>query len=1102
MPLNERYVERIRDNMSTLDYFNGEGIIPRGKRKIGGDVRYVIVGLGGTGCTALVSLKKKIERKVDPSSIGTFLRFLAIDSSHVDLDKYLLDGSLRKDDICKLNFQGVQDLAERQEPPISHWINPRLYEHTREVFKGEGAGARRQAGRVLLCNGVNYQLMTQAFNAKFRQLHSDKSRTKVHLILLAGVAGGTGSGMILDAAYILKHQLDKEGTNPNPSSYGFVFLPPAASDKIPDKQEDITNGNSNGYAAVKEIEYHMAMEARGEHPEMVYDGCSDTITFQSLFNHCFLIDGKGSTFLPNLPRTVAANTASDCIINMITAETTIKGTSGSAAHSSILSHLPDKAMKRTTFIKGKTPLVLPRDAYCDYAATGYVELSIPRDLLRIYAAKKVLDYLMRQWEQMGTTPTIETARGELSSLGLLHVETLRKSLRRESNRTLIIGSKGEKKEDVEESGEEFSERKMETMKARLDTLFKSNGPSYLVKLLPHMASVLRGNIAERSSWSSRKEYEYHEVNSFFGQLIDYLESRNAEVYEVYEEVVKYLSITLNKTSEILTGETGNGRLGDTFIKTPLQTENGRAVLRALDELLIEKTISYASSLVNALAQEEGKWTGLAKGGVFDAAGQIRHFVNETFKDVLDPLTLEDIIAICYSGKTSARAMSIGDGSANDKPTTFLEDAAIEIAQVLDKDAEILAQINERYNYESSETAKYLILPSDDETGHLNNLIRQQPVMSMVSVFNSESSDSFTFFNNYLTLPLFAFRWVALGEQAYANTRGNVGQHMNEREENWRDFPNLIPAGKWSYQAEFGEEVELSTIVRRMMEKARAYKIVDERNEGENYEADLFLLNDGAGTLLGKAFVELGKEDGNATRIYDEVAKKLLGMLELDADTNIDSLFHILPESESKRKGTKPVTCEMHYGKEPLDGWEWDFTCKFMRKMYHRCLSLQRTLGVLDRLKELAAVKISEIEFEGVELQCQNAFRRFYGVGLINWDAEKEFWEFENENGRKRILLDLVDLDAWQQLFHFYFMMQELYGRFDELSAYWESQFNERKDAQRDEIKQRQAKLKAEVQKINQMIDSAQWEKDIKKVSGDSTIGETLSAFYENIVAKL
>ena len=1124
MALSPQQRARVEANMRTLEYMEADGIIKREKRDILGDDRFLIVGLGGTGCAALAELKKKLSQKVTKASIEKYIRYLAVDAAHNELDAYVSKGTFARSEVCKLPFEGVEQQIHNPSAATREWIHPNLRNFTNNVFNGTGAGARRQFGRALLTFGNSVDALTHSVTTQFNALVAGKGGSRCSLIVLTGIAGGTGSGTVIDATYIIRYLLGKENKNSVGQVFGFVFLPPAASDTR-QKPDAIQSGNSNAYAALKEIEYHMTMTERGEEFVMNYSGTQ--VRGENIFDYCYLIDGKGSHIIHEFPQTTAINTAADCIINMIASESqregsTTAGGGQSVQHMNIFSYLPDVPKKLTEFIGTRPAEIIPRDSYYIYAATGYSEMVIPKDLLQIYAAKKVFDFLFDSYEKHSKA-TESAAEQVLAQVGLDNPMELQKRMRKFCENQMLClptANAGDVEHDVKACAKKLYEQVFADFENALDAAFTQYGPYYLVNLTFHLGACLE-KMERPNSTKKRKSFEFREVSKILDKLRTYVNEQNTDTFEVYTCVIDSFKGILDRTNAVLTdtAET-SGPFGKTYSWTPLRpydgNESGKAAFEYLDELMDKKNVAEkAQRFVAELKSARKKWTDLSKDGEFNASDAIRDFVTRTFKDIIK-ISLEDFAAICFTGSKDARALQPTKENPEGEATDELKKAADMIIDLLRKNAAVLAQSSNLSNFSGANDAVFLVLP--EETKHLNKLIMERMGSEVKKAFYSRNSDSFTLFNNFLSLPLNAFDWALEGEKAYANCSGDaeVGQHMNQGTLRWRNFPNLINPALWQMLESgyrFEEEAHLSAYVRTMMDTARSYGLIQEEladsvRHIRNFK--VLLLDDGKSTRLGSAHQPLGSSNGDndntvmqAYQIYRDEAQALFAGLGEDMGVlDLAKLPVMLP---LQAKPTRPSNSTMSAGPEgtnPPADWDWDLTCRFMRKMYSTCLSLQRTLGVMEVLRVLVTEHNAAVAAHGKELERRNRFAQYYGAELLDYDDASGCWVYENENGDQDQLLNALELLAYQRPYHFYYMMERLYALPDDLFDYWQERFTDIVKEKGSAISERQEKLKAELQSISDTLKANAAAQRLKNASGDSELVDTLRKFYRMSVDAL
>lgn len=112
-----------------------------------------------------------------------------------------------------------------------------------------------EKGHYFEINGKNFH--GQQFS--FRALHM-KRRAQISIFLTCSIVGGTGNGMIMDMAALVKDVFKDYW--PQPRIYGILVLPSAFKRVVYNK-----NARGNAYAALKEIDYFMSGNSfRAEYP--------------------------------------------------------------------------------------------------------------------------------------------------------------------------------------------------------------------------------------------------------------------------------------------------------------------------------------------------------------------------------------------------------------------------------------------------------------------------------------------------------------------------------------------------------------------------------------------------------------------------------------------------------------------------------------------------------------------------------------------------------------------------------------------------------------------------------------------------------------------
>lgn len=249
---------------------------------------HLIIGLGGTGGKVIRELRKTIERnKNSDASNAANARFeyLYVDTSDDEIKKTEEWKVLGKEvDLARSQYlintaNGVRPVLNDPDsfPGLKEWIEPR------EIFDfvnatTAGAAQRRKLGRVVFAQ--NAPKFTNAFIDRLKVLEaSGKEGATIHVI--CGLAGGTGSGSVLDAVAQMRHN------QPDDSKYRiliYALLPDRNSTWVKNVA-GFSPYYANGYAALAELN---AMAVGKYKPIHILDG--SRLAHDVYFNGCYLIN--------------------------------------------------------------------------------------------------------------------------------------------------------------------------------------------------------------------------------------------------------------------------------------------------------------------------------------------------------------------------------------------------------------------------------------------------------------------------------------------------------------------------------------------------------------------------------------------------------------------------------------------------------------------------------------------------------------------------------------------------------------------------------------------------------------------------------------------
>lgn len=217
---------------------------------------HILIGIGGTGYKVLRDFRKRLWTEVPDL---TKRNQLPIKFLYVDSDASATPAKLRGNEDLRVNGQDTA-ITEAEYMDIRNidlnaiFNNLTSYPNLRHVIGngafvrncigevGAAAGQKRRAGRILFAANAHN------FNSKLTSLIGDLQRqtgnsNDLNIYVFAGLAGGTGSGSIVDAVaqILVKH--------PDANLEVFAMIP----EKIAPKGADAGRYHANGYAALMEL---------------------------------------------------------------------------------------------------------------------------------------------------------------------------------------------------------------------------------------------------------------------------------------------------------------------------------------------------------------------------------------------------------------------------------------------------------------------------------------------------------------------------------------------------------------------------------------------------------------------------------------------------------------------------------------------------------------------------------------------------------------------------------------------------------------------------------------------------------------------------------
>jgi len=371
---------RLAENLSQLR-LNKSGITSDLSRVDAIPNPILVIGLGGTGVTALSKVKNAVYRRFNlPSDSGSGhykdkpdnIEYLGLDTDeHIvyDDDKYTgrsieLNTST---EFLRIYTPAVpRMLANRAGLPhtITDWLSPNLSPNDFD----QGANGIRQMGRLAL-----FLRITDVVNMIERKLNSvlQGKKGNLYVFILSGVSGGTGGGTFIDIPYIIRCVAQQMGALDRLKAIGYLFLPDV---NMKENKADFVQ--SNGFAALKELDYWMTDHGQPFVQEYTKN-CSHS-SVATPYNYCYLISSidKNNILLSD-PKSNCMEIVSENLVHFISKGKVQNTTFTLPAFLSNLDQI------KLNIFSGMKP---PFQANYEYFILGASSYQIPIEQMMNYAA--------------------------------------------------------------------------------------------------------------------------------------------------------------------------------------------------------------------------------------------------------------------------------------------------------------------------------------------------------------------------------------------------------------------------------------------------------------------------------------------------------------------------------------------------------------------------------------------------------------------------------------------------------------------------------------------------------------------------------------------
>ena len=779
---------KINANMKQLDYSSGNGLLKAEKKTLSPSESYLFIGIGGTGQKALRSIKETINKTIKPNCHEQQVRYLVVDCAENELNQLVRDGVFEQREIMLIPYQGAHDTISPQHiaSDKKEWVDPDLYSATggdapgaHPGFQNNGAGAWRQPGRVRLTSTGGINVINKIQEVINGIQHP--ARTKLKVFFLCSVAGGTGSGTIVDLVYMTRHVLETNfaGLYNNTCIFGYIFSPSACEGEI---NED-RNPGANHYAAMKEIAYLMRLADRGETLEMKYD--TQSVTFnKNIFDVCMIVDGDTTAFRAF---TDPAKTARDVVVQSILGCMTATVTNGGNTTTLIDSVLSNNRLDVAAVIPRLPVDKYPRYAGYSFNAAGFASVKVPVELLTSVVVHNIFKRLWDAWnEEPGRNAEIRF----LNDCGI------------EKGKLIAnIQSTNELLDKVEQKSREFIRR---------------HGIMAMINVARDAARLLENEYIPYASDKARNAWftkeSWIKTTFLLTAVKGHLIGLNNTVWETSRIVLETFHDLLERESRILTDvRTFENNFNKTLYFCPINLTQSMATQRQANALMEFITGIYEGQedrIIEDFIDEILLTDNLAKlAGVtsmdagisarFDPAGRIRDFIETRFRTIIDE-NIEVFLVKFFSGNPQAEPTQPDPNDpAKRIATDALKRAAREIYNTLTTNGAAMA--NTLGGIENQVSGRRFITVPKKCT-HLFEEIEKcaNADGARVKVYKSESDDELLMITMLQGLPALSFQTTAQNELVYeAHWNDFPGIHIEQCGSgihNWVNLPNLVFGG--------------------------------------------------------------------------------------------------------------------------------------------------------------------------------------------------------------------------------------------------------------------------------------------------------------------
>lgn len=996
------------------------GLFPPEKRRIhqpedAAQNRYLIISYGGTGKNALKKVKETFLRELSAEDMASSVRLLAIDTDITTQDDFTVS------EFFHLDNTAARGLIHSNPQTISAWMSDGTIDMIRNdtsYLDGKGASGIRQIGRLTLFPADTVNGLKMRITSLIRQLTDGISAT-LKVFILTGIAGGTGSGTVIDLTYLIRSFIAQMGIENTTSIAGFVLLPSVGSSNEIVK---IAHGNSNGYAALKEINHFMGNAKRNSAAHAaaadIYSqqfGHGRVTSRNNIFDICYLLDGAiGDVAFFGKPEAVADKVLADCILDMLTSFS-------SNDAQAVDSFLSDAATFTNTMVGRNYVSAAPRDCDYVYCAIGHAEVDVPTRLIKTYVAAGIFRAMYDELYR--------------------NINLVNDAKVREFYNSVKVSSSAFKGNNDSQS---------EKIKNKINEIFldvDNGGPYYLINLLNSAVGLCRSELNKPRMLRPSDEQLKYMMNCFTWW--------NHTYFNIFTAVMAALSSQLESDFNLIT----EGRFGvsvdgtENYTFKPIDLSAGDAANKAVKTYLdglVRQTDPrrLASELLQDMFNNVNLWSQLftadQRSGGFDGVKAVRSFWSEHISKIVDDNVENFFVKRFYGGNGNA---DVSYNPDDPESVTALHTAALRIYENMfgaNGIAKPMIKLDHNTGTlpDSNFTANcYLFVPN--KTKHLLEELQKLATERgagngvQVKVFPSDSVDTISAYSQYTSIPAFKVSWVAKAEPDYEDSLcvGDKGLHMSETAEGrlWKEFPNLIPKSAWSQVTvpdrpnyKNTREEPLAQLAKDTFDTANALGLTSGNVNGNMIDYSVSTIDPAyrPNDQLYKN-IEIAVGQGKETarqELREEVERCAQTLFELlPADTEPDNIVNTLKAHDISFsvRGLNPAGNMLSPRADEAPNypnWSEDIAGCMLRKRPDTMNDLRGTVDVVARLKELLEERLAA-------QQRLNYFASYLAAGLFTYNEKLWRWEYVDARGQQQILCAFNRGNRIQKTAEYYFMIK-------------------------------------------------------------------------------